>query len=489
MIGKGAVLGPLLSFFCYSCYSFAKKCFFLSFQQERTFIFVSENNDMEQLPLPFIQTMQDLLGTDYLKFEQALCDAPVVSVRVNDKVQLTPSDRQVPWCDKGYYLDRRPSFTLDPLLHGGAYYVQEASSMFLVQALQQYFSHASRVLDLCAAPGGKSTLLAQYLPDSSLLVSNEIIRTRANILMENVQKWGCSNVVVTNNRPEDFAALEGWFDALVVDAPCSGEGMFRKDAQAVSEWSPQNVDMCASRQRDILSAVWNALKPGGVLVYSTCTYNRKENEDNVQWVCRELGAERLPLDLQGNADITQTEGGYHFYPHKTRGEGFFLSVMKKLDARPAECLSGKSRKRDVREQLWREAMPFALRNPDRWVMIRENDRVKAYPAELKEAMRLLERELRVLHAGVPLGLMKGKDFIPDAAAALSKALDKETVTCVDLDYDKAIAYLKRENLFLPDAPKGYLLACYDGLPLGWLKNLGNRCNNLYPQEWRIRMKA
>ena len=205
-----------------------------------------------QLPIPFTHAMQALLGADYPAFERSLCEAPPVSVRVNDKVPLAPSADRVPWCGAGYYLAQRPVFTLDPLLHGGAYYVQEASSMFLAQAVGQHFPQAARVLDLCAAPGGKSTLLAQCLPDTSLLVSNEVIRSRAGILAENMAKWGNANTLVTHNTPADFAALPGWFDVLVVDAPCSGEGMFRKDVQAVDEWSPRNVDMCAARQRDIL---------------------------------------------------------------------------------------------------------------------------------------------------------------------------------------------------------------------------------------------
>ena len=441
-----------------------------------------------QLPKPFIHAMQALLGADYPAFERALCEVPPVSVRVNDKLPLVPSADHVPWCDAGYYLAQRPVFTLDPLLHGGAYYVQEASSMFLSQAVAQHFPQAARVLDLCAAPGGKSTLLAQCLPGNSLLVSNEVIRSRANILAENMIKWGHANVLVTNNRPADFAALPGWFDALVVDAPCSGEGMFRKDAQAVDEWSPQNVGMCAARQRDILREAWPTLKPGGMLVYSTCTYNRQENEDNVAWTCRELGAERLPVDLHGRTDIVETEGGYHFYPHRTRGEGFFLSVMRKLGDEPSARPAKPARRKDTREQPWRGALPLPLCTGREWMALCNGDRVTAYPADLKEDMRLAEKAWHVLHAGVPLGQVKGKDFVPDAAAALSKMLDSGTVPGVDVDEETAIAYLRRDNITLPDAPKGYVLVRYRGLPLGWVKNLGNRCNNLYPQEWRIRMR-
>lgn len=442
-----------------------------------------------QLPIPFTHAMQALLGADYPAFERSLCEAPPVSVRVNDKVPLAPSADRVPWCGAGYYLAQRPVFTLDPLLHGGAYYVQEASSMFLAQAVGQHFPQAARVLDLCAAPGGKSTLLAQCLPDTSLLVSNEVIRSRAGILAENMAKWGNANTLVTHNTPADFAALPGWFDVLVVDAPCSGEGMFRKDVQAVDEWSPRNVDMCAARQRDILREAWPALKPGGVLVYSTCTYNRQENEDNVAWTCRELGAERLSIDLKGRTDIVETEGGYHFYPHRTRGEGFFLSVMRKWEDAPLPRPSKPARLKGVREQPWRGALPLPLRAGREWAALCDGDRVTAYPADLKEDMRLAEKTWHVVQAGVSLGRTKGRDFVPDAAAALSKALDSGAVASVEVDGETAITYLRRDNLVLPDAPKGHVLVCHRGLPLGWVKNLGNRCNNLYPQEWRIRMRT
>ena len=261
------------------------------------------------------------------ELEKALETKPPTSVRVNDKIAYQPSSENVAWCKSGYYLDERPLFTADPLFHAGVYYVQEASSMFLEQAVKQYFPMADTVLDLCAAPGGKSTLLSQTLAESSLLVSNEIIRSRAYILAENLIKWGNPNVVVTNNEPKDFAILGGFFDAIVIDAPCSGEGMFRKDAGAVEEWSEYNVTLCAARQTEIVSSVWDALKTDGILVYSTCTFNREENEENVQWICNELGAEVLSIDLQGNSDITKSDFGYRFYPHKTKGEGFFISVL------------------------------------------------------------------------------------------------------------------------------------------------------------------
>lgn len=278
------------------------------------------------LPEAFVNRTKNLLGNEYQELVKALELVPPTSIRANNKIDYQPSEEHVTWCESGFYLNERPLFTADPLFHAGVYYVQEASSMFLVQAIKQHFPEAQTVLDLCAAPGGKSTLLSQTLPESSLLVSNEIIRSRAYILAENLIKWGNPNVVVTNNDPKDFDTLSGFFDAIVIDAPCSGEGMFRKDAGAIEEWSEYNVKLCAERQRQIVSSVWDALKTDGILVYSTCTFNREENEENVRWICEELGADLLNIDLHGNEDITVSDFGYRFYPHKTKGEGFFMSV-------------------------------------------------------------------------------------------------------------------------------------------------------------------
>ncbi|MFZ4582866.1 MAG: RsmB/NOP family class I SAM-dependent RNA methyltransferase, partial [Paludibacter sp.] len=280
------------------------------------------------LPDSFIARTKQILNDEYNAFEAALSTSAPTSIRVNNKTDYHPSNEIVSHCPNGYYLAERPLFTADTLFHGGAYYVQEASSMFLYQAIKQCFPNANRVLDLCAAPGGKSTLLTQTLPDDCLLVSNEIIHSRAQILAENILKWGNTNVVVTNNEASHFSKLEHYFDAIVIDAPCSGEGMFRKDPNAINEWSLDNVMNCVSRQRDILIDSWDALKPGGILVYSTCTFNREENEENVHWICNELGAEIIKLDIEDDKIVT-TDGGYRFYPHRVKGEGFFMAVIRK----------------------------------------------------------------------------------------------------------------------------------------------------------------
>ncbi len=441
-----------------------------------------------QLPQAFIERTRNLIGDmEFDLFMDALQEEPPVSVRVNDKIEYVPSTEKVSWCDSGYYLPERPLFTADPLFHAGVYYVQEASSMFLSQAVKQFFPDTSAVLDLCAAPGGKSTLLSQTLSRDSLLVCNEIIRSRAYILAENIIKWGNPNVVVSNNEPKDFDKLPGFFDAIVIDAPCSGEGMFRKDAGAIQEWSLRNVQLCAERQREILESVWDALKMDGILVYSTCTYNREENEENVRWICDELGAELLRLDLNGNQDITVSDFGYRFYPHKTKGEGLFLSVMKKTSEVERKLKLKNDSKKSNKSVSKVDLKLLKLKDAEKWEMVSEDNRITAYDKKHLFDFTLLVKQLQCLHSGILLGEMKGTDFIPAPSVALSKMLDRDSIIEVDVDYETAIAYLKKEAIQLPDVERGYVLVTYKGQALGWVKNVGTRCNNLYPSEWRIRM--
>jgi NOL1/NOP2/sun family putative RNA methylase len=439
------------------------------------------------LPELFVERTKKILGNDFSLFEKALNENAPTSVRVNNKMEYIPVGEKVKWCNQAYYLDERPLFTADPLFHAGVYYVQEASSMFLHQAIKQHFANAETVLDLCAAPGGKSTLLTQTLPENSLLISNEIVRSRAYILAENLIKWGNHNVIVTNNEARDFANLPGFFDAVIIDAPCSGEGMFRKDAGAIEEWSLQNVNMCAQRQRNILADVWDALKTDGILVYSTCTFNTEENEENVHWICEELGAEILKIDLGDNTNITESDAGYRFYPHKTRGEGFFLSVLRKK-TQPERKLKYKTDKNKPQKPISKNSiLPITLNKEEKWEIVPLNNLLYAYPKQRQNDYLLIVNQLRCIHSGILLGEIKGSDFIPSTCSALSKELNKEALKTVELNYETAISFLKKEAIQLPDTTRGFILVCYKGQALGWVKNVGNRCNNLYPTEWRIRM--
>ncbi|MBN1463866.1 MAG: rRNA cytosine-C5-methyltransferase [Paludibacteraceae bacterium] len=439
-----------------------------------------------KLPQAFINRTALLLGDSFSLFVDALQLPAPTSIRINPaKIFHTPQLEQVPWSSRGYYLPERPLFTLDPLLHAGAYYVQEASSMFLEQIVKLYIPQAVKMLDLCAAPGGKTTHLLSLLHPDSLLVANEYVRSRAYILSENIQKWGHSNVLVSNNQPEDFTPLSSFFDAVLVDAPCSGEGMFRKDAGAIEEWSVANVEKCVARQRSLLKDVWPSLKNEGILIYSTCTYNRDENEHAVKWIMEELGAELLSVKIDEAWGVTPTDFGYRFYPHKTKGEGLFMAVLRKTNTE--QCLRIKTDKKKIsftKQQL--DVEPFIVQSQN-YVFQNFGNKIIAFPSYQADSIQFLLKQLQVLQVGIFLMECKGKDLIPQAGLALSVSLNRTNCETAALDWHTALLYLRNENIQLPSSPKGFVLVCYKNKALGWVKNLGNRCNSLYPSEWRIRM--
>ena len=428
----------------------------------------------------------------------ALETEPEVSIRFNSKAVDAESlvleslecraDARVQWMDDAVYLDHRPQFTMDPLLHQGCYYVQEASSMFLAEAIRKCVSGPVRALDLCAAPGGKSTLLAQLLPQGSLLVSNEIQRGRAQILAENMVKWGRPGIMVTCNSPKQIGGSSLMFDLIAIDAPCSGEGMFRKDEGAVRDWSMKNVEMCAARQREIIEDIWPALKAGGYLIYSTCTFNRQEDEDNVRWMMDKFGAEAIDLnpDPKWNIAGSLTDDNlpvYHFMQHRTRGEGFFLCLLRKpeggsvaLKTRP---FRGDSSKVPSECKGW-------LKPEGGYEFFMKNESVFALPSDLKDDMWQAGQELYALVPGIEVAVMKGRDWVPAHALAMSGALNRDAFSTVEVTRQQALAYLHCDAVRLEDAPRGIVLLTYKDIPLGFAKNIGNRANNMYPQEWRIR---
>lgn len=387
----------------------------------------------------------------------------------------------VEWCEDGVYLPERPSFTHDPLFHSGTYYVQEAGSMFvghIVKHLLKDLDQDLTVLDLCAAPGGKSTDLLSVLPKSSLLVANEVIKSRSPILAENVAKWGYSNVVVTNNDPRDFSKLTSLFDIVVVDAPCSGEGMFRKDSEAIEQWSEDNVELCVARQKRILADVWPSLKEGGYLLYSTCTFNSHENDDNVEWIINELGAEIV--EIPSFESILRTNmSGYQFAPGLTKSEGFFVAVLRKVSS-DGETIKFKSQKGSVKSDVSINYLN------DNYLYKLKGEIVKAYPMDLYQRMINIESLLHSVHSGIAVATQKGKDFIPQADLALAIDFKRELFPEVELGKEDAIKFLSKENLLFRDAPLGFLLLTYLSQPLGFVKNLGNRSNNLHPMARRIR---
>ena len=476
-----------------------------------------------ELPTSFTDYTCALLGDeDYAKLETVLGQEQPVSIRLNklkidSEKAINDQLNRVPWCTSGFYLQGRLTFTFDPMFHAGCYYVQEASSMFVEQALNQYVGEDPVVmLDLCAAPGGKSTHVCSILPEGSLLVANEVMRNRSQILAENLAKWGYPGVIVTNNDPADFSLLEDFFDVILTDVPCSGEGMFRKDPVAVSEWSSENVEVCWQRQRRIISDIWPCLKPGGILIYSTCTYNTKEDEENVRWIQEEFGAELLPLDvreewnitgnlLNGEGEFLKSFPVYHFLPHKTKGEGFFLAALRKPEVEEEENVVFSfskvkaAKKKDKKggavtsSPVSKENRTLAgswlnSENAERYALLAEEKEVKAFPQQYMDELAAMKQYLKVVQAGVLIGEVKGKDLSPAHALAMSASLlRQDAFDTEEVSYEQAIAYLRKEAIALSEtAPRGYVLLTYRNIPLGFVKNIGNRANNLYPQEWRIR---
>lgn len=446
-------------------------------------------------PSEFRERTQQLLGNDYAMLEEALQKEPPVSIRLNRSKPFaanTIDGKEVPWCQSGYYLPERPSFTFDPLFHAGTYYVQEAASMFIEQAVRQHLSSPVVALDLCAAPGGKSTHLLDLLPSGSLLVSNEVIRSRCKILTENIIKWGAPHCAVTNNDPKDFGSLTHLFDWIITDMPCSGEGMFRKDPASRTAWSLSNVRLCAARQRRIIHDVWDALKPGGLLIYSTCTFNTEENEENIRYITDTFGAEAIRLEISETWGICgafhDTLPVYRFFPHRTKGEGFCMAVLRKPDE-TTRTVTRKNKSKHIEQSFPMQAKKW-LTIPEAYRFEKNDSLIRALPAAHQDTLQLLSEHLHVVSAGIPLGETKGKDLLPSAALALSTVLRPEAFPHFDMSHQEAIRYLQNETLTLPsDAPRGFVLVTYRNIPLGFVKNLGTRANNLYPKAWKIRKRT
>lgn len=451
------------------------------------------------LPSDFEAYTRPLMGERlYGILKEALGREAPVSIRVNpfkwpcQNIKEQDPGRKVEWCPYGLYLADRPAFTFDPLLHAGAYYVQEASSMFVCEVVRQLIERPVTMLDLCAAPGGKSTALRTALPEGSLLFANEPVKTRASILKENVEKFGHPDMVVTNNYPKDYRKAKLSFDAILADVPCSGEGMFRKDPNAISEWSAANVEKCRTLQRSIIEDIWPCLKPGGMLIYSTCTFNAHEDEENVEWIAETFGAEFVKITTNDGWGITGSLKGNipvcRFIPGKTRGEGLFMAVLRKHgETGKANNLSGsrQDKKADGRQRKGTNGCEGWLDGD--FTVMEDKGFVRAIPKRWTDIYNNVAGRLHVIHAGVGIGTIKGKDIIPDASLSLSLALNRNAFPMAELDYGDAIRYLRKEAIVLdPSVPKGFTIVTYKGLPLGFVKNLGNRANNLYPQEWRIK---
>ena len=442
---------------------------------------------MNHLPETFIQQLRDLLPDEWDALAAAITrSAPSVTVRVNEARGASVPDgaRRVPWCDQGFYLEDRPQFTFDTDWHAGRYYVQDASSMFIAHVIRHLVDTPVRYLDLCAAPGGKTTAAMQALPEGSLVLANEIVPPRARVLADNVIRWGDPRCVVTSNAPAQMGRLNGFFDVIAADVPCSGEGMMRKDDEAVAQWTPTLVEQCAQRQREILADVWPALRPGGLFIYSTCTYNRQENELMADYIVGELGATPLEVPVEASWHIHPAIGSdwpcYRFMPHKVDGEGLFMAAFRKAGDAPHQDLRMKEKNAKKVDEIGKNW----LSRPDEFAIDQVGDLTIAVPQDVRREVAALRASLNVLHAGVELATVMGRKAVPHHALAMSSVRDTDAFPVSQVDYPTALRYLRGESIAV-DAPRGYVLIAHQGAVQGLANNLGNRANNLYPKTQRI----
>ncbi len=456
---------------------------------------------MPQLPEKFIATLTAELGAEECR---ALCEAldtpATVAIRLHpDKAsKAAKGARAIAWSEGGYYLDERPSFTTDAAFHAGAYYVQEPSSQFVGHVLRPIVERepSLRLLDLCAAPGGKTTLYSSLVGCDGLVVANEINRQRAAVLADNVRKWGVGNVVVTNNDPSHFGGFEQWFDVVAVDAPCSGEGMFRKTPEARDEWNDGSAAMCAERQMKILQDIWPTLRAGGTLLYSTCTFNRTEDEGLLERFTEWVGEEELEAEDEvaigedwgivcGRVGAWQT---FRFMPHRAEGEGFFAAI-----ARKSTNAGGKSRNPKSRKSILSTVDRRTATELERWVKESQkmkwaaiNDTFYGYYAAHSDDIKILAEVMTVIHSGVCMGqIFKGR-LKPDHSLAMFIGLNTNVVNVIEVEHKVALDYLRRGDIGVCEGMvEGINLLCAENLPLGWIKRVGNRSNNLYPNSLRI----
>ena len=452
---------------------------------------------MRALPVAFTERLRRELGAEEAeRLFEALDSVSPVAIRLNPAKcgaeGVWRDGEAIAWSRNGYKLKARPSFTLDTAFHAGAYYVQEAASQFLDYIISQEELEGKRVLDMCAAPGGKTTIYSTAVGETGLVVANEYVRSRANVLADNVRKWGMGNVLVTNNAPEHIAQFEGWFDLVAVDAPCSGEGMFRKEEVAREDWSEEAVKMCAARQLSIVREAWRSLKEGGMFIYSTCTFNRDEDEGVLQALIEELGdvfeaSQSVEIDekwgvVKGEVGAFQT---FRFFPHKTDSEGLFVAVARKVE--PTAQRTPKARKRVMQEvdKVSRKELSRWIEDAERCTFAMVGDTIYCYSAEQFKAVQALSEGLTAIYSGVAMGqIFKGK-LKPDWALSQYVGLERKTVATEEVDESRALDYLRKKDIAVGDMAEGINLLTHNGRALGFVKRVGTRCNNLYPNSLKI----
>jgi len=453
-------------------------------------IFAGKQRNM--LPEDFLNRISHQDYIDAKGLTEALGQPSPVSVRINPYKWTQPVSgyKKVLWEPQGYYLPVKPLFTPDPLFHAGVYYPQEASSMFTGEVFGQVTAGMEdlRVLDLCGAPGGKSTHLSALIAGRGFLVANEVIRSRAAVLAENITKWGLGNTVVTQNDPAAFASLPSFFDVIVADAPCSGEGMFRNQT-AVHEWSLQNAKLCSERQRRIVMEAWPALKPGGILIYSTCTFNPAENEENIAWFRNSTEAESVGIEIGGSTGIEPVRyagtEGYGFHPGKAKGDGFFIAVLRKPGSGKESSLRTKKDSQKPSAKIAVLAEQMLTVSSDRLIM--SGNKIIEMAAD-RNIFNYIAERLTVIKSGTMIGETMIDSFIPAHDLAMSVKQKAGAWPVYDANYDEAVAFIRLEQFRIEGMPRGRVLIRYRGVPLGFVNNLGNRINNGYPQGWRMRME-
>ena len=453
------------------------------------------------LPYNLIDSLENVKGFDKTSFEAIHeSEERITSIRINpskidDASVLGYQTNAIPWCKQGYYLNERPFFTFNPLIHAGAFYVQEASSMFLWHILENIgINSTAKVLDLCAAPGGKSTLLSSFY-NNGVVVCNEVIQSRAAILVENIVKWGNDNTIVTNNDPRQFADCKELFDVIVLDAPCSGSGMFRKDNGAIAEWSAESVVHCSLRQQRILLDILPCLKKNGIVIYSTCSYSREEDEDNADYIVHNFPAlQTIQIPIKKEWGIVETVSekhnayGYRFFPDKVKGEGFYVAVFKNTDDFGSSF--DYTIKADKKAEVTKSDLELInnfISLPIDYLYIKNREYILGLPAENIDFIKLILGKLYIKRVGIELGIIKGKDFIPSHHLAMSNLI-KDYPTFISVDEEMALNF-QRKNEITISASKGWNLVKHKNIPLGWIKGLPNRNNNYYPSEWRILKSA
>ena len=452
---------------------------------------------MIALPVAFTERMRKQLGAEEAeRLFAALDGVSPVAVRLNPAKSgeegVWSDGEAIGWSKNGRKLKERPSFTLDTAFHAGAYYVQEAASQFIDYVISGEDLLGKRVLDMCSAPGGKTTIYSTAVGKDGLVVANEYVRQRANVLADNVRKWGMGNVLVTNNAPEHIAQFEGWFDLVAVDAPCSGEGMFRKEEGAREDWSEEAVKMCAARQLSIVREAWQSLRDGGLFIYSTCTFNDEEDEGVLQAFIEEVGevfepSNEIEVDeswgiVVGKVGAFQT---FRFFPHKTDSEGLFVAVARKSE--PTTQRTPKARKKVMQEvdKNSRKELMRWLTDAEQYTFAMVADTIYAYRTEQFKAVQALSEGLTAIYSGVAMGqIFKGK-LKPDWALSQYVGLDRKSVATEELDEARALDYLRKKDIAVGNMAEGINLVTHKGRALGFAKKIGARCNNLYPNSLKI----